>query len=84
MSRVAVLAVLALPALAPLAGGQPFKLAPAVALEAEDFTAESGWKVVRNGQGNYMVDIKTIASDTSLVCIAPVPVCLVTKNWKEF
>ena len=34
--------------------------------------------------GNYMVDIKTIASDTSLVCIAPVPVCLVTKNWKEF
>jgi hypothetical protein len=34
--------------------------------------------------GNYMVDIKTIASDTSLVCIAPVPVCLITKNWKEF
>ena len=34
--------------------------------------------------GNYMVDIKTIAADTSLVCIAPVPVCLVTKNWKEY
>jgi hypothetical protein len=35
---------------------QPFTLAPAVAIEAEDFTIESGWKVIRNGQGNYMVD----------------------------
>jgi hypothetical protein len=35
----------------------PFKLAPALALEAEDFKIESGWKVVRNGHGNYMVDI---------------------------
>lgn len=34
--------------------------------------------------GNSMVDIKTIAADTSLVCIAPVPVCLIQKNWKEF
>ena len=34
--------------------------------------------------GNYMVDIKTIAADTRLVCIAPVPVCLITKNWKEY
>lgn len=33
---------------------------------------------------NYRVDIKTIASDTGLVCIAPVPVCIVEKNWKEF
>lgn len=39
------------------ADGQLFKLAPAVALEAEDFTVESGWKVVPNGRGNYMVDI---------------------------
>ena len=30
---------------------------PAVAVEAEDFTVEQGWKVVKNGQGNYMVDI---------------------------
>jgi len=36
---------------------QDFKLAPALALEAEDFQVESGWKVVQNGQGNYMVDI---------------------------
>ena len=32
-------------------------LAPAVALEAEDFTIEKGWTVVKNGHGNYMVDI---------------------------
>ena len=35
----------------------PFKLAPAVAIEAEDFTVESGWKVLKNGEGNYMVDV---------------------------
>ncbi len=35
---------------------QQFTLAPALALEAEDFTIESGWKVVQNGRGNYMVD----------------------------
>lgn len=35
------------------ASGQPtFQLAPAVAVEAEDFTIESGWKVVPNGRGN--------------------------------
>jgi hypothetical protein len=34
-----------------------FKPSPAVAVEAEDFTIESGWKVLRNGHGNYMVDI---------------------------
>jgi hypothetical protein len=40
------------------AGAQTtFRLAPAIALEAEDFQVESGWKVIRNGQGNYMVDI---------------------------
>jgi hypothetical protein len=40
------------------AHAQPaFKLAPAVAIEAEDFTIETGWKVIRNGNGNYMVDI---------------------------
>src|ERR1700751_3183458 len=35
---------------------QSFKLAPALALEAEDFQVQSGWKVVQNGHGNYMVD----------------------------
>src|SRR5262245_8700536 len=44
------------------AAGQPkkkveFQLASAVAIEAEDFTVEGGWKVVKNGEGNYMVDI---------------------------
>lgn len=36
---------------------QEFTLKPAVAVEAENFTVESGWTVVKNGQGNYMVDI---------------------------
>ncbi|HWG42559.1 MAG TPA: beta-galactosidase trimerization domain-containing protein [Gemmataceae bacterium] len=35
----------------------PFRLAPAVALEAEDFHVEAGWKVIPNGHGNYMVDM---------------------------
>ncbi|MCX5658531.1 MAG: beta-galactosidase trimerization domain-containing protein [Planctomycetota bacterium] len=35
----------------------PPTLAPAVAVEAEDFTIEKGWKVVKNGEGNYNVDI---------------------------
>jgi hypothetical protein len=33
---------------------------------------------------NYRVDIKTVAADTSLQFIAPVPVCLIERNWKEF
>jgi hypothetical protein len=50
-------AVLAALLLTQAAGAQPFKLAPAVALEAEDFVIDRGWKVIRNGRGNYMVDI---------------------------
>jgi len=51
--------VVCLLALVPLSAvvAQPFRLAPAVAVEAEDFVIESGWKAIRNGQGNYMVDI---------------------------
>ncbi len=49
--------LLALPLLWPTtAVAQGFQLAPALALEAEDFHVEAGWKVVANGQGNYMVD----------------------------
>jgi hypothetical protein len=33
---------------------------------------------------NYRIDIKTVAADTSLELIAPVPVCLIEKNWKDF
>ena len=33
---------------------------------------------------NYRIDIKTIAADTSLEFIAPVPVCIIERNWKEF
>jgi len=33
---------------------------------------------------NYRVDVKTIAADTSLQIIAPIPVCLIEKNWKDF
>jgi hypothetical protein len=43
--------------LSPLSAQQEYKLAPAVAVEAEDFQIDSGWKVIRNGHGNYMVDI---------------------------
>ncbi len=34
----------------------PFHLAPAVAIEAEFFEVERGWRVIQNGRGNYMVD----------------------------
>ncbi len=33
---------------------------------------------------NYRVDVKTIAADTSLQFIAPIPVCIIEHNWKEF
>jgi hypothetical protein len=38
------------------AGQSDFKLAPAVAVEAEDFHIESGWKVIRNAPGNSLAD----------------------------
>jgi len=34
--------------------------------------------------GNYRIDVKTLSSDTGVIFIAPVPVCIVEKNWKEF
>ena len=33
--------------------------------------------------GNYRMDIKALQSDTGNVFIAPVPICLVEKNWRE-
>ncbi|MBW2278964.1 MAG: hypothetical protein JRF63_15840, partial [Deltaproteobacteria bacterium] len=33
---------------------------------------------------NYRLDIKTLSSDTGIHLIAPVPICIVEKNWKEF
>lgn len=33
---------------------------------------------------NYRLDIKTISADTGVVHIAPVPVCIIEKNWREF
>lgn len=33
---------------------------------------------------NYRIDVKTVGSDTSLQFIAPIPVCIIDKNWKEF
>lgn len=33
--------------------------------------------------GNFSINIQTIRSDTGLECIAPVPVCIQTRNWKE-
>lgn len=49
--------LLALLAGAAAAKPAAFRLAPGVAVEAEDFQVERGWKVVFNGRGNYMVDI---------------------------
>jgi len=61
MVRSIRLALLAPPLflLAALLPAQPraFTLAPAVAVEAEDFAVADGWKVVANGHGNYMVDV---------------------------
>jgi hypothetical protein len=31
---------------------------------------------------NYRIDIKTISADTGVIFIAPVPVCIIEKNWK--
>ena len=47
--------VLAAASLAP--AQEPFKLAPAVAVEAEQFTVDRGFRVVKMGEGNYAVDI---------------------------
>ena len=33
---------------------------------------------------NYTQDIRTVRSDTGVVCIAPVPICIEPHNWKEF
>ncbi len=33
---------------------------------------------------NYTVNVKTIRSDSGIECVAPVPVCIVERNWKEF
>jgi hypothetical protein len=32
----------------------------------------------------YTMDLKTIRSDTGVVCIAPIPICIAPRNWKEF
>ena len=50
---IVITVCLTVPALAQ----QPFKLAPAVVAEAEDFTVERGWKSIAMGGGNYCVDI---------------------------
>ena len=57
-SLVAVILACALPcARAAAAPDVPTSLAPAVAVEAEEFQIDRGFRVVRNGEGNYMVDI---------------------------
>jgi hypothetical protein len=33
---------------------------------------------------NYRLDIQTVSADTGLVRIAPIPVCIIQKNWKEY
>jgi hypothetical protein len=34
--------------------------------------------------GNFRIDVKTLSSDTGIIFIAPVPVCIIESNWKEF
>jgi PilC-like protein with beta-propeller domain len=34
--------------------------------------------------GSYRIDVKTLSSDTGIIFIAPVPVCIIEKNWREF
>ena len=33
---------------------------------------------------NFTLNIKSVRSDTGAVFIAPVPICIIEKNWKEF
>jgi hypothetical protein len=33
---------------------------------------------------NYTTNLMTIRSDTGQECVAPVPICVIEKNWKEF
>jgi hypothetical protein len=33
---------------------------------------------------NYRLDIKAITGETGVILVAPVPICIVEKNWKEF
>ncbi len=33
---------------------------------------------------NYTINLKTLRSDTGIFFIAPIPVCLIEKNWREF
>ena len=33
---------------------------------------------------NFRIDIKTITSDSQIARIAPVPICLIERNWKEY
>lgn len=54
---VTVLAVLASVDRSAAGEKETFKLAPAVAVEAEDFVVQQGWKPIRMGEGNYAVDI---------------------------
>ncbi len=34
--------------------------------------------------GNFRIDIKAHATNTGVIFVAPVPVCIIEKNWKEY
>ena len=34
--------------------------------------------------GNHRLDVKAVTSETGFVFVAPVPVCIVQQNWKQF
>jgi hypothetical protein len=51
----------------------------------EDITNELKTLLPDNCEfGNYRIDVKTVLSNTELICVAPIPVCIIEKNWKEF
>lgn len=59
---------------------------------ADDLT-EDLWKVAEEIKSlfpsncrftNQRIDIKTLSSDTGIHTIAPVPVCIISKNWKDW
>lgn len=56
-SPLAIMCCLMLLSCATVRAQEPFKLLPAVAIEAEDFTIERGWKPIHMGEGNYAVDM---------------------------
>jgi hypothetical protein len=62
VARVLALGIVVL-AIPEVAAQTAFKPAPAVALEAEDFTVESGWKIIKSSQGKHVSGERLLGVD---------------------